>query len=84
MGLDLLPLAAGRMHECEQRLGCVEAWDRMSEQHMCWLQGLVQWLLRGPGQPLSRQRLIKYLPEICQWEVPCTARLCMSWLQLVL
>ncbi len=42
---------------------------------MCWLQGLVQWLLRGPGQPLSRQRLIKYLPEICQWEVPCTARM---------
>ena len=34
------------------------------------LQGIVQWLLGGPGQRLSRQRLVKYLPEMCQHHVP--------------
>lgn len=40
-----------------------------------FLQGLVQWLLGGPGQRLSRKRLMKYLPEICHWEVQCPSPL---------
>ena len=34
------------------------------------LQGIVQWLLGGPRQRLSRARLARYLPEICQHHVP--------------
>jgi hypothetical protein len=46
-------------------------WWQQCHQHVSLrLQGIVQWLLGGPGQRLSRQRLVKYLPEMCQHHVP--------------
>lgn len=38
-------------------------------QHMVLVQGLLQWLLEGPHQMLSRPQLKRYLLDICHWEV---------------
>ena len=40
-------------------------------------QGLLQWLLRGPGQKVSRTQLRRYLLDTCHWEASSLPRQCV-------